>query len=143
MAMTGMRASYKLAPVMQTPGRPSSNPFPVRRLIWFAFLIAVVIYGVVGYVLGARSGMEVRVPGTVWLALAVACGAAAILAPRFMPTPSGPPASGASTRDLVVWALDESIAVIGLVSVLLGASTETLVVYVAASLVLLLLHRPR
>ena len=108
-------------------------------MIWISLLSAVAVYGIVGFTIATPAeDLDPPVPEGLWYGMAVVLGLAAFLAPRFLRERSpGLPA------DLLSWALDESIAVVGLVAVFLGLPTGIFVVFLVASWLLLVWHRPR
>jgi hypothetical protein len=63
-----------------------------------------------------------------------------VLLPRFL---GGGAVSNPLARDLVQWACDESVAVAGLVFRFAGRDATEIWIYLAASALLLWLHRPR
>lgn len=127
--------------------RPPSDPrgftLPVRAVIWISFLFAVFAYGLVGFLLA--DPRETGLSGWLLPGVAVAFGGVALLIPRWMPSPVESRGDRASTgaAEVISWAFDESVAVVGLLSVFLGGTWSGTLPYLLASLVLLWLHRPR
>ena len=135
--------------------RPArGTPLPPRSALWIgwgAMALAVVTYAGVGLVV-AEGHPPVAAGLPVWLlpALAAAAAFAAVLLQlrrTIAGDPDGAPsavtARSALTGAVVVWALDDAVAIIGLVALLTGAAPRLFAIYLAAALALLVLHRPR
>lgn len=138
----------------QGEGRPSPGAgpaLPVRLLVWLAMLNAVVLYGVVAFLVARPEAGAPGVPIGLFPALGALLGAAALLSPRFLPEPDPERDSqgaarrpaGIRTKEFVIWALDESVAVVGLVAALVLGNPRMAIPYVLAGAALLVLHRPR
>ena len=101
-------------------------------------MAAVVIYGVVAFF--AVQG-EPKSLGSLAVALPVAAlfiaGTALWLRSRMDGS------SPSLIRDLVVWCVDEGVAIVGLVAAMLSNNPNAFLPYGVASLVLLVLHRPQ
>ena len=132
------------------PGASSSKA--TRKILWLSFLIAIVAYGVVGYLVfrepehvGSRPyGLfPPSLPYWVWPLLALFAATAAFVLPSRVVDRA--PESDAAVRvpEILGWALTETVAIIGLVSVALGAPRGPLAVYLLASAVLLWFLRPQ
>ncbi len=119
---------------------------PLPLLMWVAFMAAVLLYGVAGFALAGRVDASApAVPRWLFPAAALLMTVMAVFAPRFLGGRAPANAPGPRTVDpgrLIAWAFDEAVALLGLVSVLVGAPTSTLVLYLLASWALLWLHRP-
>jgi hypothetical protein len=127
-----------------TPQRPPSDGLAVRRLVWVSFVIALVVYGIVGtFVFSSGTPRPSGLPGWLWPLVAVVFGLGSLIGPGFL-SRLGP--GGAEPAllpaELAAWGLAEGVGVVGLVSVALGGSTGGLVLYLAAALVLLFIRRP-
>jgi hypothetical protein len=124
---------------------------PVRLLVWLALLNAVLLYGVVSFLVARPAASPPPIPGGLFPALGVLLAVASVLSPRFLrdPAPSRDSEgrrstlAGIRTREFVRWALDESVAVVGLVAALLHGDPKLVVPYVVVAAGLLVLHRPR
>ena len=116
-----------------------ASPAPNSMILWLAFVVAVLIYGVVGFVVPVSSEAA-RLPGWIFPVIALILGISALLLPTFL---SGRGQATTVTGGIIAWAMDESVAVVGLVSVFLGASSTVFVAYLVGSWVLLWIHRPR
>jgi len=131
---------------MERDPKTVSPQVPLRRLVWVAMLLAVAMYGVVGFLaLPERTGSS-PVPGWIWFAVGVVLGAAAFWVPRVLDNkavsrPAGPQAL--RMDEILGWALAESLAILGLVQVVLGGPRSTLVGFLVASAVILILQKPR
>ena len=131
-------------PPTSTPPQ-GGNP----RVIWMAMFLATFFYAVVAFVVKGQ-GSEIASSLTGWVLPVIAAGAgvAAFFFPRLFPEPTertrdGAPVPAMPTRSIIIWAMDESVTVIGLVSVFLGAPPTHIVFYMLGSWFLLWLHRPR
>ncbi len=120
----------------------------IRTVIWLAFMAAVFMYGGVGYVVPAAAGYggagSASIPAWFFPVVGLLLAVAALLLPTFLSgrqlsTEAGTIGAG----ELMSWAMDESVAVVGLVTMFLGLNRELFPVYLAVSLVLLAIHRPR
>ncbi len=121
-----------------------------RRVVWIAFVGAVLVYGVLGLVFAGSTDAAVSaretgsgIPAWLWPVLGAGALVMGIFSPRIAVATGGGEPMTPMSRDIVTWAASEAVAVIGLVSVFLGQPREWLVIYCAASVVLLVLHRPR
>jgi hypothetical protein len=129
----------------------SKAGMPVRLLVWLALLNAVLLYGVVSFLVARPAAEPSPIPAGLFPALGVLLAAAAVFSPRFLPDSSpsrdsegrSAPAVGIRTKEFVMWALDESVAVVGLVAALLGGDPKLVVPYVVVGAGLLVLHRPK
>lgn len=124
------------------------------RIVWAAFLASQAAFLVVALSLEPRG---LPPPRAVAVAFGVLAAFQAVLADLFFRRAerlaAAPPGRGAPTeearrpaalrRALVAWALDETIALLGLVLALLGASASTWGGFGVVAVVLLVLHRPR
>jgi len=146
---------WKEAEMAATQGgggsRPGDSPtLPVQLLVWLALLNAVVLYGVVAFLVARPVDELPAIPGGLFPGLGVFLGAAALLGARFLPgSASGDDGerprftAGVRPRQIVTWALDESVAVVGLVAALLEGNPTRVIPYVVAAAALLLWHRPK
>jgi hypothetical protein len=128
----------------------SAGAVPTARMVWLAMLSSVLIYAVVGFVLG-RIGLlplTARPPAflTPGFALAgLALAGTAVVARRVLVTERTAATTSAPQLAslLVPWALCESIAVLGFVHHLLFARPAISGGLIGAALALLLLQPPR
>ena len=120
---------------------------PVRRIIWLAFMAAVLMYAAVGYAMVKQAETPVAaIPGWLFPALGAALAAAAIFIPGLLAGNAPTARDGVvliTPAELVAWALDEAVALVGLVAVLVGRGFSGSLLYFLASWVLLWIHRPR
>jgi hypothetical protein len=127
--------------------RPRGPSPPIRQIIWLAFMAAVLMYAAVGYVMVKDAQTPIaEVPGWLFPALGVALAAAALFVPGLLAGSAPPAREGVvliSPAELVAWALDEAVALVGLVAVLLGRSFSSSLLYFLVAWVLLWIHRPR
>src|SRR3989442_289770 len=108
-----------------------------RKILWLSFLIAIVIYGVVGYLVFAQGGGRMAVPGWLWPLLAVGAAVAAfVVPPRISDALPGPDAF-LRPAEVVGWALAETVAILGLLSVALGGPRQPLIAYLVVAAVIL------
>ena len=119
-----------------------------RTVIWLAFMMAVFIYGVVGYVVPVEEGYggagSASIPAWFFPVMGLFMAVAALLVPTFLSGREVSAGGGAlDGRELISWAMDESVAIVGLVTMFLGLNRELFPAYLAVSLVLLVVHRPR
>lgn len=121
----------------------ASSQKATRKILWLSFLIAIVAYGVVGYLVFTGEVRPSPLPYWVWPLLALFAAAGAFVFPSRVADTS-PEAQGAvRVPEILGWALAETVAIIGLVSVALGAPRGPLAVYLTASAVLLWFLRPQ
>jgi len=123
-------------------------------MVWAIMVGSVFFYGGVAFlVAGGMNGAGVWAgnPGVpVWLfpLLAFVAAWAAVLVRQRLAEASPPRNPSAQEqaalfqRSIVVWAVDESVAVLGLVAVFLGSPATHFVAYGVVSLLLLFWHRP-
>ena len=123
------------------PATSSQNA--TRKILWLSFLIAIVAYGVVGYLVFTGEVRPSPLPFWVWPLLALFAAVAAFMLPARVADASGDTESAVRVPEILGWALAETVAIVGLVSVALGAPRGPLVVYLAASAVLLWFLRPQ
>jgi hypothetical protein len=119
----------------------SRNPnpgVPPFKLLWLPMVAAVLIYGVVAFLIADGDPKPLGPLATVLPVAALFTGGTAYFI-RSRIDPSENPMMGS----LVVWCLDEGVAVIGLVAAILSNTAQSYVAYGAVALCLLLLHRPR
>lgn len=131
---------------MNQDPKAAPGQVPLRQLVWIAMLIAVAMYGVVGFLALREPVGPSPVPGWIWFAIGVVLGAGAFWLPRVMDEkavarPTGPRVL--RMNELLGWALGESLAIVGLVQVILGGPRSTLVGFLVASAVILILQKPR
>ena len=143
--MTGPRGQRPPGPMRDSGDSPSGAP--TRMILWLAFVVAVVIYGVVGFMVageGYGGAGSAAIPGWLFPVVGLFLAVASLLLPSFLSgreLPSGgAPVGGA---DIVTWAMDESVAIVGLVTKFLGVDADYFPLYLAASAVLLVIHRPK
>ena len=123
--------------------RPAaSSSQATRKILWLSFLIAIIAYGVVGYLVFTGEVRPSPVPYWVWPLLAVFAAAAAFVLPSRIADMAPETDSAVRVPEILGWALAETVAIVGLVSVALGAPRGPLAVYLAASAVLLWFLRP-
>jgi len=114
---------------------------PIRTILWFSFVFAVFIYGLVGVFVAAPG--EVRLPGWVLPLVAGVFVVLALLLPGRISVGPARTEGSPSPSEIITWALDEMVAIVGLLSVFLGGGWQGMVPYLVVSLALLVLHRPR
>jgi hypothetical protein len=133
---------------------PGSDPLAMRRevdglrarnerVIWIAFLISPVIYGIVGYwVIGSHT-MPAKAAAWPFYLVGSLVALLALAAPRLVPRSEPTGVELVAPARIVSWAIDESISIIGFVGVFLGSiSITTFVLFALASMGLIWLHRP-
>jgi hypothetical protein len=114
-----------------------------RKILWLSFLFAILAYGVVGYLVFAPAAAASPFPNWLWPLAALCAAAAAFLLPsRMADAVPDVDAPGVRPREIVGWALAETVAIVGLVSVALGAPRGPLIVYLVSAAVLLWFLRP-
>ena len=114
-----------------------------RKILWLSFLIAIVAYGVVGYLVFTAEARPSPLPFWIWPVLALFAAAAAFVLPSRVADLAPETDNAVRVPEILGWALAETVAIIGLVSVALGAPRGPLGVYLAASAVLLWVLRPQ
>jgi hypothetical protein len=124
---------------MVVPGIPSPNvPESSLRVVWVAHVAAVPIYGVVGWLAGGRG----PVPGLTTLGYVFA-GLALLLVLFSSRMRSALAPRMTYTAWLVTqWAVQEAVAILGLVLRMLGASWGMAGIFFAVSFFMLLGARP-
>ena len=122
--------------------RDASQKSAVRKIVWLSFLFGIVAYGLVGYLVFPRPETPSALP--VWLfPLLAATGAiAAFVLPGRLADFGAGTSSVIPPGEIVGWALAESVAIFGLVSVVLGGPTTPLIAYLAVAFVILIVLRP-
>jgi hypothetical protein len=124
-------------------GGPETGGLPIRRILWISFLLAVFVYGVVGYLLFAPAASPAPLlPNWIWALIAAVLAGAAVWLPGNVPMGRTETPSGIRTPELVGWSLAESVAVVGLVSVALGGNRIFLLAYLVVAAAILWLQRP-
>jgi len=124
--------------------RPAaSSSQATRKILWLSFLVAIVAYGVVGYLVFTQDVRPSPVPYWVWPILALFAAAAAFVLPSRVADATGEADRAVRVPEILGWALAETVAIVGLVSVALGAPRGPLAVYLTASAVLLWFLRPQ
>jgi hypothetical protein len=112
-----------------------------QTILWGALLASVAMYGVVGSLVPAgRGALEGGPPQVLVLALvgvAVMSSGLALFLPALLTTMPAP------QRNVVRWAIAESVGVLGVVLHFLGAGPEIFFGFVGWSALLLLVLRPR
>jgi hypothetical protein len=125
--------------------RAAASQTAIRRVLWASFLLALLAYGVLGYTLFGRSEAVTPFPTWLWPVVAAVFAAAAFFVPGALADQLAAKA-GAQTMirpsEIIGWAFAEGVAVVGLVSVILGGPKEPLVLYLAAAAAILWLRRP-
>lgn len=128
---------------MHTPGGPKgqdSSNHQQRLLIWGAMLSSVALYGGIAQVVKPPAAAE---PDTLMLmsrvlpALSLMQTIAVLALPRLLPSAAPLP------REVVGWALAESIAIFGLLLHFLGAPPLTMWIQLAWAVLLLLVQYPK
>lgn len=123
--------------------------FRQRRILWFAMLSSLVIYAVVAFVVVGKVGGAPAAAGLPPWLFPVVAGAIALTALLLHPrlagseSPRREAAPMVPVGELVVWTLDESVAVIGLVATFLTETAQFYVAYAVVAAFLLWAHRPR
>ena len=126
-----------------TEPRPADSPPtpPLRLILWGSILFSSVAMGVLALRLDLQSEPLVPTPAYVMVAV-LAAGAAWWLFQRpgwRRPTPDTP----VRVREVLVWSLDEAVAVVACVARLTGSSPEIPIMLIAAAVGMLVLHRPQ
>lgn len=118
----------------------SGLPISTQRIIWFAFLMSIIIYGVIASFVGREGGPEANaLPIWVWWVLAVVGGVGVILWARYR-SESDP---GHETR-IIGWAGAEYVGILGLVAHFIGhISLQNVYPFLGVAFVLILLQFPR
>ncbi|HOJ59048.1 MAG TPA: hypothetical protein PK878_02065 [bacterium] len=124
-------------------------------LIWIAFIVAVFMYLVVGFSLQGMVLLQpdlIQILGMVFFALSLICAAGALLLrwkgihePIQMKTLDPQTIEGSQKYlmfSILAWALTETIAIFGLVMMIISGNFYTGLPYSAASLILLALQMP-
>ena len=114
-----------------------------RKILWLSFIVAIVAYGVVGYLVFTTEVRPSPLPYWVWPLLALFAAAAAFVLPSRIADAALETDSAVRVPEILGWALAETVAIIGLVSVAFGAARGPLAVYLVASAVLLWFLRPQ
>jgi hypothetical protein len=123
------------------PAAPSSQA--TRKILWLSFLLAILAYGVVGYLVFTEETRPSPLPYWIWPLLALFAAASAFVLPSRIADAAPEATRGVRVPEVLGWALAETVAIIGLVSVALGASRGPLAVYLVAAAVLLWFLRPQ
>lgn len=116
----------------------SALPIEKQRVIWFAFLGAPIIYGVIAYFVAPEAPAVTALPIGFWWAIAAAAGAGSFLLPRFR--------KGSSIHEthILGWAIAEFIGVLGLVQLFRGEfSLQNAYAFLGIAFVIILLQFPR
>lgn len=141
---------------MRPDGVPIDRATRIERAVWAALLLSQFGYGALAYTGPGRIAPAGDLPLLPWVFAALAlcaAGAAHAFWRRATPSspspvvPAPPSASGAGARialplRIVTWALDESIALLGLVLALLGHAPAVWLPFFAVALAAMFLHRP-
>lgn len=126
------------------PQAPSSAPRPqqnIRLILWAALLTSLLMYGGIGYVLqGARQHPQ---SDALPLMIQVLSGVAVLITGMIFLLPRLLGDAPQANRDLVRWALAESIGLFGLVLSMLGATHTVLFGFIGWAVVLLVALFPR
>ena len=122
----------------------------MRRLVWLAMIVSMVVYGAVAFVVtGAVERPDAALPS--WL-LPVLAGLLAVTAVLLYPRLTAEDEANRRRREdrvvirpgeIAVWALDEAVAILGLVAAFLSGTAQFYVVYGVVAIFLLLTHRRR
>jgi F0F1-type ATP synthase membrane subunit c/vacuolar-type H+-ATPase subunit K len=122
----------------------------VPRIIHLALMASVGIYGFIGWTLTKQPlTTAVPPPQLWWVFAALVLGETAllpILRPRLFPTEATPPKERLQklfSASILTWALCESMAIFGLVGVMLTHELNWFWGFLAASLVNFVLYAPR
>ena len=119
------------------------SPPPVGRIQWIAFLLSPVIYGFVGYMVMRGHTPSGAVPPLPFFVVGILLTLAAIFAPRFIPRRESTAAGMATPTQIISWAFDESVSIVGFAGVFLGSfPVTTFVLFAVVSMGLIWLHRP-
>lgn len=115
------------------------------RIIWMALMTAVVVYGVVGFVVSRRAGAEVpaELRGWIEIFLAILAGIHLLVALFLKQMVAGVSGGRYLTYCILRWALVEAIGLFGLVLAILQSTPTVYGAFLVASLGCLLLMPPR
>jgi F0F1-type ATP synthase membrane subunit c/vacuolar-type H+-ATPase subunit K len=111
---------------------PEERPLSI---IWAAFLSSVVLYGVVGWILGQGDRAPINLEILNWVQIFLGLSSLPILLTVFLLRQLMAAVTRGSYRNycIVRWALLETIAVFGLVQFLLGGHFEVLLIFLAVA----------
>ena len=123
------------------PAAPSNKA--TRKILWLSFIVAIGAYGVVGYLVFTTDVRPSPFPYWLWPLLALLAAAAAFVLPSRIADVAPETDRAVRVPEIIGWGLAETVAIIGFVSVALGAQRGPLVVYLVASAVLLWFLRPQ
>jgi len=121
---------------------------PVRQVQWFAMTGSVFVYALVAFFV-TRGGVERSTVVSPWLLAGVAAVVAVaglVLYRRVAEDAAAKPDRDPHLirpMEMAVWALDDAVAVLGVVGALVSGSFTLVPVHTLVALVLLALHRPR
>lgn len=125
--------------------RPGGEGLQARneRIVWIAFLISPVIYGIVGYwVIGSHT-MPAKAAALPFYLVGLLAALLALAAPRLIPRSEPTGVELVAPARIVSWSIDESISIVGFVGVFLGSfPLATFVLFALVSMGLIWLHRP-
>ena len=104
-------------------------------ILWAAFLLTVVLYGVVGWILGQGDRTPINLEILNWVQIFLGLASLPILLTVFLLRQLMAAVTRGSYRNycIVRWALLETIAVFGLVQFLLGGHFEVLMIFLAVA----------
>ena len=122
--------------------RGASQKSAMRKIVWLSFLFGVVAYGVVGYLVFPRPDTPSSLPVWLFPLLAATATIAAFVLPSRLAGLDVSAGSVIPPAEIVGWALAESVAIFGLVSVVLGGPRDPLLAYLIAAFAILLVLRP-
>ena len=114
----------------------------MRKIVWLSFLFGIVAYGVVGYLVFPGTEAPSSLPVWLFPLLAAMVAVAAFVLPSRLADFGAGTSSMIPPGEIVGWALAESVAIFGLVSVILGGPATPLIAYLAVAFVILIVLRP-
>ena len=117
----------------------------VNFIIWGALIMSVVIYSVIGTIIVPEAAVDVPLETMRWVFIATGVGttgALFVIRNAFGGRIRVRTPQSWATRNILSWALSESVAIFGLILRFLGDSTTFLYGFAAWSVLLMLRYRP-
>jgi hypothetical protein len=131
-------------PVSKGPDRvagPEEKPLPI---IWAAFLVATLVYGLVGWIVAGSGRKPLNLELLHWIQIFLGMTSGLLVLTTFLLRQAIAALSGRKYRNYCVvrWAMLETIGIFGLVQTILGGKFEVMLIFVAVSLLSLSAARP-